>query len=53
MKKHRCKDCAHCDVELKKCHPESQDCRNEYDLTVDDINKYTTDRCDFYKDKVN
>lgn len=52
MKEYRCIDCIHCDVESKKCHPESEDCRSEYDLTDDDINIHTTERCDYYRNKL-
>ena len=48
-REYRCRDCIHCNITDKKCYPESKDCRSEYDLTDDDINEYTTDRCDFYK----
>lgn len=44
-----CKNCAHCDVEKKKCFPESLDCRSEYDLTDEDIYTATDERCDFFK----
>ena len=43
-----CKECKHCDIENKKCYPESRDCRKEYDLTDDDINN-GGGRCDFYE----
>lgn len=48
IKKIRCKDCKHCDVTNRKCHPESEDCKSEYDLTSSDINKYRDNDCDFY-----
>lgn len=54
--KYSCKNCIHCDIENKKCYPESKDCRGEYDLTDDDIygvkDSCTYEgRCDFYKEK--
>ena len=48
-KMYRCEDCRHCDVENLKCHPESRDCRAEYDLTFQDLR--TSMRCDFYEPK--
>lgn len=50
-KEHRCKDYIHCDSDNLKCYPQSKDCRSEYDLTIEDIEKYTNDRCDFYREK--
>ena len=46
--KHRCKDCIHCDIENKKCFPQSKDCHGEYDLTEDDIFN-VAEECDFYE----
>ena len=49
MERYKCIECQHCDVEKKKCFPGSRDCHSEYDLTDDDIYKYSTERCDFFK----
>ena len=48
----KCEDCVYCDKTNKKCHPQSSDCKIEYDLTDDDIYKLSNDRCDFYKPKL-
>lgn len=48
--KHLCKDCKHCDIERKKCYPESIDCHSEYALTDSDIYE-TSDECDFFEKK--
>lgn len=45
----KCIDCAHCDEEKLLCHPESEDCREEYQLNENDL--YTEDWCDFFKRK--
>ena len=47
MKKYKCIDCEHCNIAKKKCYPQSKDCEKEYTLTDDDINNYSTKRCDF------
>jgi hypothetical protein len=53
MKKYKCCNCEHCNIAKKKCYPQSKDCEKEYTLTDDDINNYSTKRCDFYKPKNN
>ncbi len=53
MQKYRCIECKHCNVDEKKCYPQSRDCLSEYALTDNDIYDYSTERCDFYKPKVN
>ena len=48
IKEIRCLDCKHCNKEEKKCRPESEDCKSEYDLDDKDIYKYRKNDCDFY-----
>ena len=48
IKEIRCLDCKHCNKEEKKCRPESEDCKSEYDLDDIDIYKYRKNDCDFY-----
>lgn len=45
-KEHKCIECAHCDVNDMKCHPDSKDCEEEYDLLFEDLIK--EDVCDFF-----
>ena len=49
MKKHKCIDCEYCDLEQKKCFPQSKDCSTEYNLSDKDI--YYEEKCDFFKCK--
>lgn len=48
IKEIRCLDCNHCNVVEKKCYPESEDCKSEYDLEDKDIYEYRRNDCDFY-----
>lgn len=48
IKEIRCLYCKHCNVTEKKCHPESEDCKPEYDLEDKDIYEYRKNDCDFY-----
>lgn len=44
--------CAYCecaDRAMMKCHPESEDCKKEYDLEEADFHKEC--RCDFFRKK--
>lgn len=45
----RCLDCIHCKENIKKCYPESMDCKSEYDLDDKDIYEYRLKDCDFFK----
>ena len=44
-----CGECKHADHDKMKCYPESEDCKSEYDLTVEDF--YIEARCDFFHHK--
>ena len=46
VRKHKCIECVHCDVNNMKCHPNSEDCEKEYDLLLEDLIK--EDECDFF-----
>lgn len=45
----KCIDCICCNKKDMKCHPKSLDCKNEYDLTEEDL--YKDRDCDFFKIK--
>lgn len=44
-----CSQCIHADLDNMKCHPESDDCKSEYDLTEDDFRQ--RGNCDFFHRK--
>lgn len=46
---HKCRTCKHCNVEELICRPNSKDCRSEYALDSEDLDKY--ERCDFYEER--
>ena len=48
--KHKCKDCIHCDEINLICRPESKDCRKEYTLEKEDLERL--ERCDFFCKKM-
>ncbi len=46
---HKCRTCKHCNVEKLICRPNSKDCRSEYSLNAEDLDK--SERCDFYEER--
>ena len=44
--KHKCKDCIYCDEVNLICKPESRDCRKEYKLKKEDLERL--EPCDFF-----
>lgn len=46
----KCIDCTHCDVKNLLCHPNSVDCKEEYELDKEDL--YKKVQCDFFDEKV-
>lgn len=47
--KRKCRNCTHCDIEELICRPNSKDCKVEYTLDEEDLDKEAP--CDFYEDK--
>lgn len=46
---HKCRTCKHCSIEELICRPNSKDCRPEYALDIEDLDK--PELCDFYEEK--
>ena len=47
--KAKCSECACCDSKKLLCHPNDNDCEEEYKLNQEDL--YSPKRCDFFKGK--
>lgn len=47
--KHKCFDCANCDREHLRCHPNAANLMEEYALETDDL--HYAEYCDYFKER--